>query len=158
LRVINFDRHQRPHTKEKESELPLPDGVPDPRREISGQGINQVVKRPHPPPGKSATGKKHSSAEAEPCPSDILIPDSLNAESSLTSDSGKTSRKKPKVQLSRLTLTAIPMEWAEWSHHNMGWEEDVIHDIWLNFRDYWMSRTGKSAQKSDWFAASAGKP
>ncbi len=57
LLVINFDRHQRPHTKEKESELPLPDDVPDPRREISGQGINQAVKGRTRPRARTQPGR-----------------------------------------------------------------------------------------------------
>ncbi|MFN7611226.1 MAG: hypothetical protein ACK5QX_09890 [bacterium] len=126
IQVVNFEKHQNPHCKEKASTIPAP----------CAHRAGTVH-----PPDTPDTG-----------PADSLIPDMRIPEPSLTSDSRKRMRKRPAVELAHLCITNLPREWAEWAHHEMGWNAATIHDIWINFRDYWLSRNGKAAQKSDWAA------
>ncbi len=130
LQVVNFDKHQRPHHKEQASTIPEPT--------LAGMVDASMVQKPgadtnpgtHPPP---------------PVPPDTLIADMRIPESSKDDSRRHTS-------LSRLAAKDIPPDWTEWTQGEMGWSQDIIQDVWVSFRDYWQSRTGKSAQKSDWGA------
>lgn len=58
----------------------------------------------------------------------------------------------PKVDVSRLPFAELPDEWRAWAATNLGWSPDIIADVWAMFRDHWLTKTGKTAMKSDWFA------
>lgn len=143
IQVINFDRHQHPHHKEPDSMLPAPD--------LDVMLEPSITHKPQARP-------RQAPEKADPSPSDSLIPDSLIPESSLSSDDAhprEAKHAKPKKQipnLSRLPFDSLPPEWAEWVHAEMGWNAGTTADVWLNFRDYWQGKLGKSACKSDWGA------
>lgn len=61
--------------------------------------------------------------------------------------------KTKNTNLSRLPYADLPPEWEQWAHADMGWKADITAEVWAIFRDYWQAKTGKSAQKSEWFAA-----
>lgn len=148
IQVVNFLKHQHPHFKEPPSRFAPPPGYVDEKPKTAKSQATPGHTR-----GKTEASPRHPPDTPDTHPADTLIPDILNAESSLSSDSGKKSRKRPAVELAHLSITTLPHEWAEWAHHEMGWNHDTIYDIWIAFRDYWLSRKGKAAQKSDWAAA-----
>lgn len=147
IQVVNFLKHQHPHFKEPPSRFLPPPGYVDekPKRK-------KPEASPEPTKGKTKKSPRHASDRPDTRPADTLIPDIRNAESSLVSDSGKPSRKRPAVELAHLSISTLPREWAEWAHHVMGWDHHVVYDVWVAFRDYWLSRKGKAGQKSDWAA------
>jgi hypothetical protein len=150
IQVVNFLKHQHPHFKEPPSKIPPPAGYVDERpqrlkpRASPGHALDMPEADPRPALDKP-----------EARPSDTLIADTLIPESSLISDSRKHARKQsasPPIQLTRLSFEALPPDWAQWTQSEMGWGAEAMQDVWIYFRDYWQSRTGKSAQKSDWSA------
>jgi len=152
IQVVNFLKHQHPHFKEPPSRFPPPDGYVDekPKRNKPEASLGHASDKP-----RTSHRQNHGAPDSNPA--DMLNPDTLIPESSLNSDSRKAARNHPKhhsppAQLTRLSFDALPMDWAEWTRSEMGWNADTIQDVWVNFRDYWQSRTSKSAQKSDWGA------
>lgn len=137
IQVVNFSKHQNPHKNEKASTIPPPEGF---------------GARTMPAPYNSGANTVHPPNTPDTHPADMLIPDTRIPESSPAGDSRRRTRKRPAVELARLAITDLPREWAEWAHTQTGWDAATIHDIWINFRDYWLSRNGKGAQKSDWAA------
>jgi hypothetical protein len=132
IHVINFNKHQNPHKDEKDSVLPPPPWQHD----------ASTVQTPCEHSANTVLVPCNNGAN----PADILIPDILNPDVSLNSDI------KPRPKLAPLNFYSLPHEWGEWTYKELGWQVDVIQDVWINFRDYWQTRTGKSGQKSDWGA------
>lgn len=141
IQVVNFLKHQHPHFKEPPSKIPPPEGYVDenPHKKRKPQA------RPRQARGRTRASPGHAQDKPQASPSDTLIPDMLITESS-NDDYIKHSA------LSRLSANNLPQAWAEWARTDRGWSPEVMQDVWVSFRDYWQSRTGKSAQKSDWGA------
>ncbi len=152
IKVVNFEKHQRPHKKEKESELPGPEDAALDCRVIPGKIPGNSGESTSPLPEKVGESPGIGQVITRPDPPDSLIPDPLIPEPSLNSDSRERAPKHdhPPSKLMRLSFEYLPPDWSAWTQSEMGWSAEVMQDVWISFRDYWQSRTGKSAQKSDW--------
>lgn len=63
-----------------------------------------------------------------------------------------SSPPAPQDHPTRMMLTQLPDEWRDWAKRDMLWEDAVINDVWIGFKDFWTRKKGGAAMKTDWAA------
>jgi len=89
IQIINFKKHQNPHKREKESNIP----GPPKKDETDNQTGFQEEAQPRPDQGKAKAQPRPSQGSLNP---DSLIPDSLNTDISLSKDKQTKSAQSSK--------------------------------------------------------------
>lgn len=56
----------------------------------------------------------------------------------------------PPTPLSKMTHIALPPEWLQWAKQERGWPEQVVSDVWSQFKEYWTNGKGRSTKRSEW--------
>lgn len=137
IQIVNFAKHQTPHVRESESELP--DCV---------QSTTKVVPE-----------HNQGNSEASPRSPDSLIPDSLIPDSLITEPAAQNAGKpaptsKPDPKGSRLKADwALPRSWGDWALNEFPhWTAETVRTVAANFADHWHGESGAKARKSDWLA------
>ncbi|CAG9241106.1 hypothetical protein BDI4_100048 [Burkholderia diffusa] len=147
IQVINFSKHQKPHSNEAPSEIPP---VPD---EVMAKLATKVASAAD-LGDKGLLPRRHALG---PCISDSLIDgfsDYLIAgEEKLSPALRVEARQKIEARGSRLPEGwKLPAEWAQWASATCGFTSPQVHEIADGFADYWHAEAGAKARKRDWFA------
>jgi hypothetical protein len=65
---------------------------------------------------------------------------------------GATSPETGSARGSRFSIETIPEAWVEWSVSELRWTRENAQAVFASFRDYWTSKAGANARKTDWTA------
>lgn len=147
IQIVNFSKHQNPHVREPESDIPGPD---EPDMPPGGPSDDR-------PPDKSAehstsTGPEpdENQTSTEPAgripDSGFLIPDSP----SRIPDSGVESPPagEPAPRACRIPDGFPSEEWLAWARQE---RPDLAPEfVAVKFRDYWVGVPGAKGRKLDW--------
>lgn len=130
IQILGFKEHQSPHYSEKDSIIPPHYSEKDfiikvnsKKKISSSKDIPQPVEnipKPHPP--------------------DLLNPDLLNPD---LLNNNTHSVREP-FDKSRLQMD-LPDGWFADCKQEMGWKDEVICDVWINFGSYYRGKIGATA-------------
>ncbi|EMM6786199.1 hypothetical protein [Pseudomonas aeruginosa] len=157
VQVLNFAKHQTPHSREKASVIPAPVLVDG--EDVAGADLGGAE-------GTPGTGQ--GGADESPTPlavrpdslilrsSDSLIPEeelapqeqrsAPESEQPLPTDRPKRGSRLPEDW-------TLPGDWLTWAlTERPEFSEDAMRRVGDSFGDHWRSATGKNATKLDWFA------
>lgn len=144
IQVLAWEKHQNPHVKEAPSSLPAQ--------------------------FKHQTRTVQAPDNAQPLPEraglipSSLIPDSLSPDSLPLIPDSLVGAAKPAAQApaavapatrgTRLNADwALPKAWGEWALSEFpAWTAEKVRTEAAKFGDYWHSKSGKDATKTDWLA------
>ena len=138
IQVINFDKHQSPHSTEKSSELPC-------------KSIESTITVIQPLNNESACVSSNINVLIP----DSLIPDSLIPDS-LIADSLRAEKTAPNHKGKQLGKDwQLPKAWGEWAlSEDRNLNNDNVRKIAEQFKDHWIANANqRNAKKSDWEAA-----
>lgn len=142
IQIVNFSKHQNPHVREPESDIPGPDEPGGPQGDLPDE-------RPPSSSGGHSASTGPTPGEPDPGPADsgFLIPDSP----SRIPDSGGESRPPDGERTPR--ACRIPEnfpddEWIAWAaKERPDLDARLVAD---KFRDYWLGVPGAKGRKLDW--------
>jgi len=134
IQIVNFLKHQNPHHREAESDLPSPESL-----RLDPHSMNT---KPEASPGIDPQEVQFHEGQSRLIP-DSLIPDSLIPDSLIPDSREARASRLPPTWL-------LPDDWRKWA-------EEVRPDIDValtadKFRDYWIAKPGKEGRKLDWLA------
>jgi hypothetical protein len=151
--ITKWRKHQHPHPKEAQSELPGPPANLRQSRssylEISGNGsVHTQVRTDR---ARTSDTSKPSSTSGSSVPS---VPSgSAEVLHTLSPASESVDRE---TRVSRATRLAddwrLPQTWGQWAIRELGWTREQIVDQAERFADHWHAKAGKDASKRDWLA------
>lgn len=139
IKILNFEKHQNPHKNEREAGSDIPD------YEEKFRVINDLQNIENNP-------EQNGTAPADslfPLPDSLFLnPSSLIPELEAQK---KETPKKPKA-----TATRLPADWTPSDEDIAFCRQESPHlnprQVGEKFRDYWISKPGKDALKTDWSA------
>lgn len=162
IQVVEFSKHQNPHHREPESDLPPPQS-PGPWC----HGKNQKPKASGPCDEPKAQGQPEASTPRvdiargqSRADSGTLIPEH-GFQSPEPGDSGADApgpatpaAAAPATRGSRLPADwALPKTWGDWALAKYPhWTAETVRSVAGKFRNHWVAKTGKDATKLDWKA------
>lgn len=141
IEIVNFTKHQTPHSTEKTSELPCkpidkPITLINESAAVNGH-INVLI------PDSSNTDSSNTESL-------LLIPDSSNT------DSVRAEKSAPSQKGSQLPKDwQLPKAWGQWAlSEKPELDANAVRKIAENFKDHWLANANqRNAKKSDWEAA-----
>ncbi len=159
VQVLNFAKHQTPHSREKASVIPAPapvlvDGEEDAGADLgSAEGI----------PGTDQGGDDESPSPLAVRPDSLILrsSDSLISEEELAPQEQRptpeSEQPPPAVRPKRGSRLpedwTLPDDWLAWAlAERPEFGEAGLRKVGESFGDHWRSATGKNATKLDWFA------
>lgn len=142
IQIVNFSKHQNPHVREPESDIPGPDEPGSPPGSPPGE-------RPQGSSGghSASTGPAPDETDPGPADSGFLIPDSP----SRIPDSGGESRPpagEPTPRACRIPEGFPTEEWIAWAKKARPDLDPQF--VATKFRDYWAGVPGARGRKLDW--------
>lgn len=76
---------------------------------------------------------------------------SKNSETKVSS-SAPNPPKNQNPKVIKMPFEFIPLDWKAWALSEKGWTEEILADVWSQFRDYWRDGKGRNTKREDWTA------
>lgn len=78
------------------------------------------------------------------------ITEQNRTEQSISSDTNVSSDTPEPQKLCKMPFKDFPPDWKEWALKDQGWSNDILADVWEDFREYWTVGKGKNTKRGNW--------